>query len=398
LKQTAATRRNKRFGRTANHVFAVPPHSQPIAVQHKGQALETKQEDHFRSPTTAPIPSYDSIFDRITTQPVAHQEILQDIELAIDEQMLQELLAQPSAIRLASDGGAVPGRGSFGWIIQAGNTIIARGKGPAYGPEPRSFRAEGYGMASGLLFLSLLKQHFDLEWTQNLDNFLICDNEGLLIRIEKTLKWKNLYPNVTLRSEWDIESVILTTYSQIGWHFQFVHVKSHQDKTTAIRDLPLAVQLNIEADKLATDYLETSAFQGHASLFPSAKCQLTIDNDTVSRKLEQAIRFKAGTGPIHEYMRKRNTWSQETLDSIAWSAHGSSHSYHRKHRCFLIKLCHRHLPLGQILHRRDTKYPASCPGCGAATESHDHFIGCSAESRIKWRTTLIVAIRKGPSR
>ena len=29
-----------------------------------------------------------------------------------------------------------------------------------------------------------------------------------------------------------------------------------------------------------------------------------------------------------------------------------------------------------------------------ATESHDHFVGCNAPSRIKWRTELLAAIRK----
>ncbi len=140
-----------------------------------------------------------------------------DVELAVDETTLANILTTQSCILLASDGGAVPGRGSFGWVLQIGNTIIARGKGPAYGPDPRSFRAEGYGMASGLLFIHLLQQHFAITWSNERGNKLICDNEGLLIRIEKTLTWTYLQPNVTLRSEWDIESVILDAYKNIGW-------------------------------------------------------------------------------------------------------------------------------------------------------------------------------------
>jgi hypothetical protein len=145
-------------------------------------------------------------------------------------------------------------------------------------------------------------------------------------RIEKTLGWKYLQPNITLRAEWDIESVILDVHRRIGWKFEFKHVNSHQDDSIPLRDLPLDVQLNVEADRLATDYLETSQSAGRASLFPTAKCQLLIDDETVSRKLPLAIRFQAGKGPLLEYIMNRNSWSQETLQSINWPAHGSAHS------------------------------------------------------------------------
>ena len=217
----------------------------------------------------------------------------------------------------------------------------------SYGPDPRSFRAEGYGMASGLLFIHLLQQHFAITWSNERGNKLICDNEGLLIRIEKTLTWTYLQPNVTLRSEWDIESVILDAYKNIGWKFAFQHVRSHQDDSRPIHSLPLAVQLNIEADRLATEYLETSQYQGYDSIFPTAKCQLLLNGETISRKLQNAIRFQAGTGPIHAYMKDRNHWSQQTLNSIDWAAHGSAHSHYQNQRCFLVPSTTRQDPTSQ---------------------------------------------------
>jgi hypothetical protein len=188
--------------------------------------------------------------------------------------------------------------------------------------------------------------------------------------------------------------VILSTYRSLGWVFTFEHVKSHQDDSIQIEDLPLAVRLNVEADRLATEYLETSEYQGHAPLFPSAKCQLVIDGDTISRKMPNAIRFKAGAGPLQDYLRTRNSWTQDVLDSIAWPAHGAAHSYHQQQKCFLIKLCHRHLPLGHTIHRRDNKYPEICPGCRTEVETHDHFLSCNAAPRIVWRTQLHSAIAR----
>jgi hypothetical protein len=44
----------------------------------------------------------------------------------------------------------------------------------------------------------------------------------------------------------------------MGWTFSFEHVKSHQVNSIATENLPLEIQLNVEADHLATEYLATS--------------------------------------------------------------------------------------------------------------------------------------------
>jgi hypothetical protein len=56
---------------------------------------------------------------------------------------------------------------------------------------------------------------------------------------QEEIGWTYLQPNITLRAEWDIESVIIDVYHRIGWKFTFQHVKSHQDDSIPIRDLPL---------------------------------------------------------------------------------------------------------------------------------------------------------------
>jgi hypothetical protein len=151
-------------------------------------------------------------------------------------------------------------------------------------------------------------------------NKLICNNEGLLIRIEAILKWTYLQPNVTLQSKWDIESIIIAMYQKLGWMFAFEYVKGHQDNSIEIKNLPLDVQLNVEADQLATEYLATSQYQGRVSLFLSV--------DTISCKLQNAIRYQAGLGPTQTYVMARNTWSDQTMRSIDWQAHGTAHLHH----------------------------------------------------------------------
>jgi hypothetical protein len=129
--------------------------------------------------------------------------------MAREEEMASYIqLQQP--ILLASDGGAIPGRASYGWIIQIGSKQIAKGKGPMFGTDPRSFQAEGYSMASALLYLRLLQWQIEFTQGPRAINKLICDNQGLLLRIAEASEWNYTTPTITLHAEWDVESVILT--------------------------------------------------------------------------------------------------------------------------------------------------------------------------------------------
>jgi hypothetical protein len=66
-------------------------------------------------------------------------------------------------------------------------------------------------MASALVYLYLLQQQTAFERTKQSSNGIICDNQGLLTCIEEAVHWNYTTPNVTIRAEWDIESVILHT-------------------------------------------------------------------------------------------------------------------------------------------------------------------------------------------
>jgi hypothetical protein len=135
--------------------------------------------------------------------------------------------------------------------------------------------------------------------------------------------------------------------------FAFVHVMSHQDEGTPVANLPLESRLNVEADRLATEYMqEDPTRRPIVALFPSAKAQLIIQDASVTRKIPQAIRYAAGFSAMRTYLLERNAWRASTFEDIHWDAHGASHSYHRPDRCYLVKLCHRHLALGVKLHRR----------------------------------------------
>jgi hypothetical protein len=185
---------------------------------------------------------------------------------------MESCLATNNTTLIASDGGAIPGRASYGWILQIGPTQIAKGKGPTHGDNPRSFRAEGYGMASALLYLRILQQQYDFTRDRHSTNVLVCDNQGLLQRNSEAVEWTYTTPNVTLHAEWDVESVIFEMHRELNMTFVYTHVMSHQDDDTETANLLLKSCLNVEADRLATKYMqEDLQRQPVVALFPSAK-------------------------------------------------------------------------------------------------------------------------------
>jgi hypothetical protein len=80
-------------------------------------------------------------------------DVLRMATLHVNPNALCEALS--SGFRAASDGSVrLMTQGSFGWVLSTDNGHqLATGMGPARGPRPASYRAEGYGLLSILQFL-----------------------------------------------------------------------------------------------------------------------------------------------------------------------------------------------------------------------------------------------------
>jgi hypothetical protein len=172
------------------------------------------------------------------------------------------------------------------------------------------------------------------------------------------------------------------------------HVKGHQDDDALVCTLPLPAQLNCEADALATEALESiPAPIPIVPVFPSAVCQLNVREATTTRQYPSSIRWSTVTPDMVEYLKDRNQWDQIQYDSICWLAFSLARNTTVSPR-FIPKHCHRHLPVGVNAHRNKSKYSPSCPACGDPLETNEHFLICSAPSRIAWRKQFISSLDK----
>ena len=294
-----------------------------------------------------------------------------------------------SKILLVCDGGAADNMGTFGWIIgTSSGTRLASGSGPVFGFDPRSYRSETYGCRSGLSFIKLAFSFCNLPMTGTLS--VRCDNLGLIKKQASFRKFALAKYSAALHSKWDALISVFHLMNDFPAVPKLTHVLGHQDNDLAYQDLPLAAQMNTQADALATMELDEYATPFHHVPFnPESRVMLSINGTAVTRRLETTIRTHARLPSLILYYKDRLNWDDRTFHAVDWDVFGGVYSKMRKRRNFITKFCTYHLPTGDRLHQRDPKYDDRCPTCHSPTETDDHILQCPSPARRAWRSDLI---------
>jgi hypothetical protein len=185
----------------------LPSNAVPVDVSEEPYKLVIP---HFISgivPDPVPQPSPLTWAEYFVTLPAWERFLLQNVTI-LDRDLLFVSLRTADKIYLASDGGAENCKGSFGCVIATDDTIVAECGGFVEGADPKSFRAEGYGM------LAILRLLFHLRWFYLTRNHALrisvhSDSERLIKRLEKSLSLTYAVPRRSLFSEADVELQIL---------------------------------------------------------------------------------------------------------------------------------------------------------------------------------------------
>jgi hypothetical protein len=169
---------------------------------------------------------------------------------------------------------------------------------------PGSFRAESYGMFSTLLFIHIYCKQDDLHLHKITILKFYCDSSSLIKRIDshRNQSWTN--PSKCLASDYDLESAIIEMIAILPITIRFSHVKSHQDDDTAIHLLPWEAQMNVQADHLATDYLDN--YTEPSKIMPyiqPSQASLTINGETISRRFASRLRLAASSPNIEQRLK-----------------------------------------------------------------------------------------------
>ena len=277
------------------------PHTYAVKSHHCGWALPP--------PPPNALPA--DIIDYAQTLPAWERALFAGLQLLIPQDAFMISLATAQVL-VAADGSVQEHRASFGWVMsdQQGNRI-AQCNGPAYGARPGSYRAEGYGVLSVMRFF----YHLKANWQVTNKFSVVCDNEAMVRRANEAKPVFNEHPNSTMDSEWDLLAEIWVTMRQLedktlSW------IKGHQDDKQPYEKLSLPAQLNVDADKIADQYIQQNpdhAFH-QVPLLPTSGIQLHLPVGTVTHKLKRELRLARTEPPLRAHLCERFGWSGETFE------------------------------------------------------------------------------------
>jgi endonuclease/exonuclease/phosphatase family metal-dependent hydrolase len=320
----------------------------------------------------------------IAPMPKWEQFLVQNSEELASESTIFAHIANGN-VTSCSDGSVHHNNGSFGYVLSTkqGQRLV-QGNGPAPGAYPNSFRSEAYGVLAAMQWLLQVSQGMQIPHHQIIH---YLDNKSVIRRIERTRASKWHLPNRKLLPEQDVIDEIVRVVSLLPLDVEFTWIKGHQDSLTPYNLLPLAAQLNCDADREASRYplIPDSPLQFQVPPLPQTPCQLLIANKSITSKLKQRVREAATLPPLFRYMEKKFKWQPNTTNEVDWANFTYTLKKYRSTWSTMVKHCYDISPTGDIAHRNNKHLPHACPSCGASYEDNNHVMLCPHPSRAKWR-------------
>jgi hypothetical protein len=310
---------------------------------------------------------------------------------------LHELNPDECFLYEVSDGSMANNTTTFGWMIgtPTGQRLIW-GSGPGYGPAT-SHRAECWGKLSAVRFLHHLSLFTKQPFPATLQIMSLADNKGLVTSLQRRMTYETVYPNATLKSDWDLIEEIYQTYTQIpSIRVTFDWIKGHQDYDKAYDRLSIPAQYNVDADTLANAHMEEDGnYRPTSSSTPASRCIFQINKRTIHGHYIPEIREAASVPALRAYLRSRHHWSPKTLKSIQWKWFQLAANNYTHTDNHLTKLVHDQLPTQTYKAKQGGQpwLPTKCRYCNTgADETFEHLLRCDHQYSQRFRKTLPLTV------
>jgi len=340
--------------------------------------------------------------DFIATLPEWEQDLLQlSCDGNLDEAItkLSEALQSNNYLYFVSDGGAdFPVRGSFGFVLATSNDVLWQGRGYVRGRPIDSHRSEGYGRMAKLLLTTRFCQFAAI--THSPAKILpFCDNKSIVSKSDPD--WDPYYkPSTTTDADWDVIAQIHELQDELQVVCPGIrpcqHVKGHQDDNKDYDELPWEAKLNVMADRQATLALQTLRELPDDETWhplPACSAYLCIADEVTTGKSIDALSYRISEMPLHDYLKERHNWTEDTLRDIDWD----SFKLARKGlptniSTFVTKISTKHLPTA-YQQNKIGKGTDQCFYC-QQPETQAHMFRCKHHDRETWRRQFIANLSK----
>jgi hypothetical protein len=274
-----------------------------------------------------------------------------------------------STIYIASDGGLLYDKATYGGIINTNDTTIWEIKG-SITPQAQlsSLTAEAYGC---YYTIDKLFQEIGIVSLKNKHIILICDSKSLLSRLHSLVHYP-ITPTTCLTPEYEVISSIASLLKQLP-SFTLEHIKSHQTGILSHEAL-----LNSKCDELATEARSMRPPTTKIPILPQSRATFTINDSQVSSQYIHQIRSAALSQDLREYYMEKYQWCNNTIDLIQWKCHGRALlSLHGRHQKTMLQFIHKWLPINTSYSLQAIGTGKLCPYCKSCDETHEHFLTCT---------------------
>ena len=270
---------------------------------------------HFHTlkpqPATPAIVSPDTLTQFIKSQPEYISQYYANIKWEVPEDEVYKILKDTKTIIMGTDGGAKAFKGSIGFVItDAKHKSLISCYGRTAGHDPLSFRTEASAFLAALRIILLIAAHYKEEPTGLLttgkDMTLFTDSMSMVNKLNAMNKYPTAHLKCTMDPEWDVLQAIHTVMGKMKEKPALEWVRSHQDDDQVSElDNDKAAQLNIKADALATQGLNTLESRPKVPMDPTSEVLLHHRGQTITQDYKVSIRNNIQLLVLEEYYQER---------------------------------------------------------------------------------------------
>jgi hypothetical protein len=284
------------------------------------------------------------------------------------------LIDETAIVYAVSDGGVSNNIGTYGWVIAISGKVIVTGKGFVFGQAISSHRAEVCGILSWTLYLYHYTTYLQCNIACKLHSF--CDNKAAITNVNNFVS----ATRNSMISDFDIIQEANTIFDLLRSANKgiqpILHVKGHQDRNTPLHKLSWPAILNIKADKLATDALNTDRLESTHIEVTDNPIFIRIENEIVTSHELDILRWRWREFELQEYMETKFDMQTHELHTINWAALQLARKKIPPELIpFSVKLMIKWLPVGT----RMAKYGHNMTMCYFCSEEEDfeHLFCCT---------------------
>ena len=369
-----------------NHfIRPVPAHGYPTAVEITMGTL--RPTCNFIQANPARLQILTLCTHQVQLQPWEYALLQHCTELQPSTSLIHTLRTCP--LITCSDGSAANGGGTYGFIVAASNgqrLVACHGMAP--GANANSFRSEAYGVLATVRWYFQVFTTLQLTGHHSIKHYL--DNQSVITRINQSMHQRITFPNQRLLPEQDVIDEIVSTLRMLPTSITVAWVKGHQDAIQNYDQLPLAAQMNCEADNLATSFANNCDYHSPTVIpLPHTPAALHLNGTSITGHIKFRVREAASIPILHRYLCQKFQWDEEVIHLIDWMTYRYILPKYQKSRITPVKHLHAISPTGHIAHRNDHHQPHECPACNQEYEDNNHVIVCSYVSRSAWRSRTL---------